>query len=236
MNYINSITPSQSSIIDFTVPFIVIPLVDVLLCKIFGTKSRWFQLHSVINGVIVYIIWDDVISLLANPLSNIRTIDSKIDSYFIMILHIYHAFIVERLSIMDSFHHLFFVGGGVIPSIVCYNSNLVRLAWFPTCGLPGCIEYFTLSLVKHNLISSLKQKRINAYIYNYVRFPITIYGPSLTYIAYKNGQIHDNNVITLIYFNLILFFNGAFYNRVTVENYALHKHLQFGRISSYHTL
>ena len=158
------------------------------------------------------------------------------DTYFIMMLHLYHFFIVKNITFMDCFHHMLFVGCGVLPSILYYNSNLVRLAWFPTCGLPGCIEYFTLSLVKHNLLCSLKQKRLNAYIYNYIRFPITVYGPSITYVAYKSNLLHGNNTFMLIYFNFILFFNGAFYNRVTIENYALHKHIKFGRISSYHSL
>jgi len=232
MNYLASVLPSQSSF-DFIMPLISIPTIDLLLCKIFGTKSRWFQLHSVINGVIVYIIFNDVYNLLSNPLKNIREVDSKIDSYFIMFLHIYHLFIVKQLTFMDYFHHILFVGMGVLPSIIYYNSNLIRLAWFPTCGLPGCIEYLSLSLVKHGKLESLKQKRLNSYVYNFIRYPITIIGPTITYIAYKNNLLHETNVFVLLYFNLILFFNGAFYNKVSIENYILHK---YKRSNSFHNL
>ena len=88
----------------------------------------------------------------------------------------------------------------------------------------GCIEYFTLALVKHDKLESITQKRLNSYIYNYIRYPVTVYGPTLTYIAYKNNLLQHTNPYMLIYFNFILFFNGAFYNKVTVENYILHKY------------
>lgn len=232
MKYLETIIPSQSSL-DFIIPFISIPTLDIILCKMFGTKSRWFQLHSLINGIIIYIIYYDVIYLLTNPLENIRDVTTKIDRYFIMVLHIYHLFIVNNLTLMDYFHHILFVGLGVVPSILYYNSNLVRFAWFPTCGLPGCIEYFTLALVKHGKLESIKQKRINSYIYNYLRYPLTIYGPTITYVAYKNNLLSETNPYMLVYFNFLLFFNGAFYNKVTVENYILHK---YKKNNSFHNL
>ena len=36
---------------DIFVPIIVIPGIDFLLCKMFGKKTQWFQLHSAINGI-----------------------------------------------------------------------------------------------------------------------------------------------------------------------------------------
>ena len=232
MKYFSLITPSQSSL-DFIVPFISVPTLDLLLCKTFGTKSRWFQLHSLVNGIIVYIIFDDIMNLFINPLANIRDVTSKMDNYFIMFLHIYHLFIVNNLTLMDYFHHILFVGLGVAPSILYYNSNLARMAWFPTCGLPGCIEYFMLALIKHEKLESIKQKRYNFYIYNYLRYPLTVYGPTITYVAYKNNLLPHTNPYMLVYFNFILFFNGSFYNKVAVENYILHK---YKKNNSFHNL
>jgi hypothetical protein len=232
MKYLTTIIQQQSSF-DFIIPFISIPALDLILCKTLGQKSRWFQLHSLINGIIVYIIFDDIYGLFMNPLSNIREINSKMDNYFIMFLHIYHLFIVNNLTFMDYFHHILFIGLGVAPAILFYNSNLVRLAWFPTCGLPGFIEYFMLALVKHGKLESIKQKRINSYIYNYLRFPLTVYCPTITYVAYKNNLLPQTNPYMLVYFNFILFFNGSFYNKVTVENYILHK---YRKNNSFHNL
>ena len=154
MNYYETIIPSKSYF-DFIIPFISIPIMDRILCIMFGTKSRWFQLHSLVNGIVVYIIWTDVINLFIDPLGNIRDSYSYIDRYFIIILHIYHMIVFKQLTRLDYFHHILFIGFGILPSLYFYNSNLIRLAFFPTCGLPGCIEYLTLSLVKHKKMEFL---------------------------------------------------------------------------------
>jgi hypothetical protein len=238
MNYLANIILSQTPLIEFITAIITIPIIDLVLCQIFGTKSRWFQLHSVVNGIIMFIILDDVVNIFSNPMVNIKDNNSKIDSFFIMILHIYHLFIVKQITLMDYFHHILFIGFGVIPSMIYYNNNLIRLAWLPTCGITGCIEYFTLSLVKHGKLESIKQKRINSYIYNYIRYPCTIIGPSFVYVMYKNNFLHVTNIFILIYFNCVLFFNGAFYNKITIENYILHKYKRnnsFNNLQGYHS-
>ena len=213
----------QDSVNDIVVPIMVIPGIDFLLCKFFGKKTRWFQLHSAINAIIVFIIWEDIIALFKNPLQNIEDTNSKIDTYFILFLHIYHFLIVNDLTTMDYFHHILFVGCGLLPTLLIQTCNIIRLAWLSTCGLPGVIEYFTLSLVKHNKMSNIKQKKIISYVYNYIRYPITIYCPTVTYIAYKENKLIDYNSYIILYINLMLFFNGAFYNKLTVENYIIHK-------------
>lgn len=213
---------------DILIPTILIPGIDFLLCKCFGNKTRWFQLHSAVNMVIVIIIYNDIINLFINPLENIQTINTQIDHYFILILHIYHFFITDKLSFMDYFHHILFVGGGLIPTLFIYNNNLVRLGWFAVGGLPGSIEYLTLSLVKHDKMCYINQKRITAYMYNYIRYPITIYCPTLTYIAYRENKLPDIiNPILLIYICFLLFFNGGFYNKLTIENYIIHNNRNY---------
>jgi hypothetical protein len=207
---------------DIMAPLIIIPSTDFILCKLFGTRSRWFQLHSIINLVIVYITYNDVFNLFINPLNSIKIVDSKIDYYFILWLHIYHIFI-GKLSFMDICHHLLFVGTGIIPCILCHSSNLIRIGSFTLCGLPGAIEYGTLSLVKHNKIKSITQKRIVSYIYNYFRYPITIYSSTLTYIAYIQGFKTNTDPRLILYVNLLLIINGSFYNKLTIENYMEHK-------------
>lgn len=219
----NLVYLKEDKIYDIIFPIVCIPGIDYILCRIIGNKTRWFQLHSAINGLIVLIVWKDVISLLKNPLENIRVSESKLDNYFILFLHIYHFLIVNNLTIMDYFHHLLFVGCGLIPTLLIRTCNIIRLAWISTCGLPGCIEYFTLTLVKHNKMSNIKQKQMMGYIYNYIRYPITIYCPTLTYIAYCENKLKDYNNYVILYINLILFFNGGFYNKLTIENYIIHK-------------
>ena len=214
------------SISDIIIPLISIPALDFMLCILFGIQTRWFQLHSVVNGIIVCIVYQDVISLYINPIANNGIMNSKLDCYYIIFLHIYHLFISSNLTFMDYFHHGLFIGGGCIPAFLFFNSNLVRLASFAGCGLTGCVEYFTLALVKHNKLKSLTQKKISSYMYNYVRYPLSLYSIMAIYIVYLYDTPQNINPYLLIYVNLIIFFNGAFYNKLTIENYIEHKNIK----------
>ena len=219
---------------DYVMPVITIPLTDLILCKIFGTKARWFQLHSVINIIITIIVWNDVYLLVINPTKNLNTMTSIMDFYYIVFLHIYHSLFFKNTK-MDYFHHILFVGLGTIPVYYLYDKNVIRLTTFVGCGLPGSIEYLTLSLVKNNRMKQIHQKRIMAYIYNYFRYPFSIFSTSMIYMLHNLGYTNIKN-ISISYIIILIFFNGGFYNRVTIENYALHKYIHYGRINSYHTL
>ncbi len=208
---------------DIIIPLISIPAIDLILCLFFGTKTRWFQLHAAINAVIVSIIYDDVIKLYINPIENQGTVTSQMDSYYIIFLHVYHLFISKNITFMDYFHHGLFIGAGFIPAFLFYTSNLIRLASFAGCGLTGCLEYTSLALVKHNKIAALTQKNFSSYLYNYVRYPLSLYSMMAIYLVYSQDTTQTTNPILLTYINLIIFFNGAFYNKLTIENYITHK-------------
>ena len=214
---------NKNTITNIIIPVVSIPTIDMFLCCIFGYKSRWFQLHSAINAIIVLTIYQEVIELFINPIVNNKTEISKIDSNYIILLHTYHLIIAKKLTYMDIFHHILFVGFGLVPTYIFFNNNLIKLVSFSTCGLTGCIEYFMLSLVKHEKMSSLQQKYINSYIYNYIRYPLTMYTVVSTYISYiTNPDIMEYPGL-LLYINLLLFVNGSYYNKITIENYIEHK-------------
>uniref|UniRef100_A0A6C0AXA6 TLC domain-containing protein n=1 Tax=viral metagenome TaxID=1070528 RepID=A0A6C0AXA6_9ZZZZ len=222
MNYVtNSIINNISS--DIIIPLLSIPTIDLLLCRLFGTKSRWFQLHSAINGIITYIIWSDVYLLVINPIKNINIMISIMDYYYIVFLHIYHSLFFKNTK-MDYFHHIVFVAFGIIPIYIIYDKNIIRLTTFVGCGLPGCIEYLTLTFVKNNKLSQINQKRIMSFIYNYFRYPFSIYSISMIYIIHILGYTNNINNLSIVYIMSLIFFNGGFYNKITIENYILHKY------------
>ena len=209
---------------EIIIPIIAIPSIDLLLCFLFGVKARWFQLHSAINIVIVGIIFDDVVKLYRNPIYNNHDIDSKLELTYIMTLHIYHLLISKNITFMDYCHHLLFVGFACLPAYIFYNNNLLRLSVFATCGLTGSIEYFMLALVKHNRLTSIKQKMYNTYIYNYLRYPFSMYSVIAIYISsLYNPEIIGNYPMLLLFMNLTILLNGSFYNKLAIENYIEHK-------------
>jgi len=200
----------------------VIPFTDFVLIKLFGSTARWFQLHSAINFLISYLIRDDIYSFIFYPLYAIKVnTDFKV-VYYIIYLHSYHFFI-KKLQLIELIHHVLFVFMGVLPCIFFWNYNIINLWILSGCGLPGAIEYFMLSLVKKDMLSCKRQKYISANINNYMRLPITMYGLSLTYIAYMEKIIYCNSIF-LIYICILIYTNGTFFNKVAIENYIKYKY------------
>ena len=197
-----------------------IPLLDLGLCLAYNKKARWFQLHAAVNFVILTIIYEDVISLIANPL-NIRYIDNPVEIYYIFYLHIYHM-IMFKNTVMDYFHHIVFVLFGALPVYYFYNYSTIRLSTFVGCGLPGLIEYTTLSLVKNEKMSAVNQKMLISNIYNYFRYPFTIFSASAIYIANQNlyTNIPDKSILFVV---LMIFLNGSYFNKLTIENSIYHR-------------
>ena len=125
---------------------------------------------------------------------------------------------------MDYCHHILFIGFACLPAYIFYNNNLLRLSVFATCGATGSIEYFMLALVKHNRLTSIKQKMYNTYIYNYLRYPFSMYSVIAIYISsLYNPEIIGNHPVLLLFMNLTILLNGAFYNKLAIENYIEHK-------------
>jgi len=210
------------NIVDVANVIISVPLIDYLLINILGKRARWFQLHCVVNLLITYLIKDDIYYFIFRPLSSIKDIDSYLPIYYIVYLHSYHFFI-KKLYLIELVHHILFVFMGVFPCIFFWKNNLINLWVLSGCGFPGAIDYFTLSLVKNNMLSIWNQKYISSMVNNYLRLPISIYGLTITYAAYMENII-EADIYFLIYVCLLIYINGTFFNKLAIENYIKYKY------------
>ena len=203
---------------------------DILLLLLFRSKGRWFQLHALVNLIIVINILPELINIINHQIySNIN----YIPSYYILILHIYHVLTFNNLKLIDYFHHILFVGFGIIPNILITQSNQSCLAYIACMGIPGIIEYTSLALYKNNYINLLDQRKLIAFIYNYFRYPLCVFGVTLNYINYKNSKLIDNFYLT-VHLNVLLFINGALFNYLTINSYCEHKNkLKISNIITY---
>ena len=208
-----------SKYIDVLIPVTTLPLLDILLCSMISNKSRWFQLHAVINLIIVSIIWKDVNNYYMYLFDAIKDKESDLDNCFIIVLHVYHCLFFTNLTRLDYFHHLLFVIMGVLPSLILIKTNIIKLLTFTGCGLPGLIEYTSLVLMKHDYLRVLQQKNINSYMYVYFRNPLAMFNLSFIYISYINGYLANESPYILLYVMTLTYFNATFYNKLAVENY-----------------
>ena len=197
-------------------PLLVIPLSDFILINFFGKKGRWFQLHSLINFIITFQIKNDVLLFLINPLQGISLINNIKPLIYISYLHSYHFFI-KKVYFIELFHHILFVFLGALPCIFLWNNNLISLWIFSGCGLPGAIDYFFLTLFKNDIINVNKQKQITAFINNYFRMPMNIYGLTVSYIARKENIIQCNDYF-FTYILILIYLNGTIFNQMSIES------------------
>ena len=196
-------------------------LYDKTLIYLFGNKARWFQLHCFINLIISINIFPEFLNISSQNISSYLTFDNNIVSYnssfYIIALHLYHMLNFRNLTFYDYFHHILFVGLGVVPSFLFLKTNQYVMAYIACAGIPGIFEYGSLSLYKNDKISLLTQKRINSYLYIYFRYPLCVYGVTINYINY-NYNLKDNLFITL-YLNFLLYLNGSLFTFLTLYSY-----------------
>ena len=197
--------------------------IDIFLCLIFSNKSRWYQLHTSANILVTKEIIYDVYNLYFYPEISYAEEVSIIPSLYIIIIHIYHILFFKDLKNMDYFHHILFVNFGVLPCLLFIKSKQSYLAYIACFGIPGIFEYFLVSLQKNNKISFIKQKQLNSYMYICFRHPLCIIGIFNNILAYKNGYLNDNFLLTC-YLNSLLYLNGTLFNYLTLSSYITAKH------------
>lgn len=195
-------------------------LLDLFLLFLFGFKTRWFQLHALINFYICYLVYDDLLFILNDPLTSINQYGSRKPGYYAISLHIYHIIAFKKLTKMDYIHHILSVFIGGIPSHIFYDSKLLNFGYFFGCGLPGGITYILLILVKNNKINKLTEKKITSYLNQYIRSPGILAFAFYEYIRYRSN-INDN-INKYISINIILscIWNSCYFNYDSIYNYA----------------
>ena len=194
-------------------------LIDYILRLLIGDKARWYQIHVIGNSMVLYHILNDTIQLYIDPLSNYKELDNNYASYIILTMHIHHI-IFFKLNKMDYFHHILFILLGVLPTIFLVNTNQIYMGYIACSGIPGIIEYSAMTLYKNNYISLLKQKKIIMFIYNFIRYPMCIYGFTINLLSrnYNNILLRDNIYISM-YINFLLYLNGSIFNLMSIESY-----------------
>jgi hypothetical protein len=204
---------------------LVLYVYDKSLCYILGKKARWYQLHCLINFLITLETLPTVLNMLIEPKTGYKLIDNDLSNSMCIAMHIYHVFISEKMGLYDWLHHILFVGFGVIPGMIYINSNQLYLHKIACSGIPGIIEYGSLTLYKNDKLSKINQKFINTIMYVYFRLPLCIFGATMNYLAYKNGLIKDPLWIT-VYVNFLLYLNGVVFTYLTFDSYGRTKYLK----------
>lgn len=174
---------------------------------------RWFFIHFVSNLFVTINSIPDLIQIIKDPfysLNNKWNVYSYNTFYISVITHLYHI-IFFNLTKADRLHHFLMVL--IAGSIEYYKKSIISpAALFFITGLPGCIDYFLLFLVKLNKIQKKTEKIIYLYLSAYLRCPgacvISVIG---LYNIKNEFYISNFNGLISLLSCILVFWNGHYY-------------------------
>lgn len=197
-------------------------------------NCKWFSIHSIGNFFICLYSINDVIKTLYDPVNSLNyNYDYSMNPVFITItLHLYHIlapWFFRKLRIDDIVHHILFAFGLGFICLIYRFGYVQNFVIFFLTGLPGCIDYFLLTLVKLNLINKIVEKKINVHINNWLRGPGCVIGATFIYVSnitLKNNKPNFGNLTA----TFIIFLNGQYYSKQMIENYTYYKTINNNQI------
>jgi hypothetical protein len=184
--------------------------------KLFLTKARWFILHFIANAIVCYATFNDVISIVTDPLNN--QFREHTAGNVIMALHLYHMLMFKNIQFIDWVHHIV-----MMTILICTYSYqegiyVANYNMFFLSGLPGGIDYLLLTLVKYDVISKLREKYINSKLNVWIRGPGIIVGAYLLFLQWIKGLI-SAPVYILVFILAGLLWNAQFFTERIISNY-----------------
>ena len=190
--------------------------IDKSCCSILGEVARWVQLHCVINIIVMYLSFSEMVEVFYEPLCSIELSSNKNVLLLITSLHVYHTMFF-KLSMIDFFHHILslFIW---TPFALNLNIKLLSMSYFIGCGLPGAIDYGALTLVKHKKMNKLTEKYLNSLLNLYIRIPGGIIASYLFFIY------HEYNYI-MVLLSMTMYMNVLYFGQLAITNYWHHAHL-----------
>ena len=222
-------------IYSFMICNLILFLFDVVICKkIFKLKrgtgggARWFVVHSFCNTLIVYYGYQDMLKMFVDPVSIIyeNNISSINPTAYSISLHFYHTVGYHSdFTFVDWLHHgiMYLI---TIPLLLLQNPTPITNANFCfITGIPGCIDYLLLALVKIDVIESQTEKSINRYLNVWIRAPGIFWVTAMGYVYAFQQRANNTNYTESQFYGLMIIlltnYWNAFYflERVVASHY-----------------
>lgn len=205
--------------------FLQFCLADRLLSRYTSLDGIYYLLHSVHNGAIVYLTFDEVVNSLTDY-SYIQTSQKNILALqLVFALHFYHIAIYWRKFRFDDWlHHILMIGIALPLGTYVDSKALLGYSLFFTTGLPGGIDYFLLFLTRNGWLFKGYEKQINSWLNVWVRSPGCISHATLS-ILYMSSQeqVYSLDWFLAMIIASLIFWNGQYFMRQIVENYTVEK-------------
>lgn len=192
--------------------------------------NPYYLVHTIHNAFIVYYTLPDVIHTITDY-KHIHTYPTNMTAILLCFaLHIYHtALYYKKFRKDDWLHHILMICFALPIPLIYESHTLIGYSLFFTTGLPGGIDYALLFAVRNNLLNKMTEKKINSWLNTWVRSPGCISHATVVAITIFS-QYSKSSTLPLDFFlqlmpALLVFWNGQYFMRQVVEDYAIQNHL-----------
>ena len=199
-------------------------LIDRGLSKYTNLDGIYYLIHSLHNAAIILLTEEEVYKSLTDFTYVQNSPKNIIALQCVFALHFYHLIIYWRKFRYDDWlHHLLMIGIGLPIGWITESNSLLGYSLFFTTGLPGCIDYFLLFLVRNFWISRETEKKVNAYLNTWIRSPGCVSHATLS-ILLISSKLKPYSVDWFLgcIATLLTFWNGQYFMRQVVENNILY--------------
>jgi hypothetical protein len=196
----------------------------------FIAKSNWqnpyYAVHSIHNAAIVAVTSPDVYNTFTDLHGLTKYETNWLAVQLCLALHFYHiALYWQKFRSDDWLHHLLMIGVAI--PIGCYLQahTLMGFSLFFTTGLPGCVDYLMLFLVRNQQLPKYTEKYVNTLLNVWIRSPGCQAMAALT-VAYtlSNPTQQEQQSPFLTYLSvipaLLNYWNGQYFMQQVVEDQA----------------
>lgn len=199
--------------------------IDLLVAGRF--KGRYFALHTIVNVLVIALSVLDTLEFFGmdNPLKSVTCLGgrsqcgSKGPIALTASLHFWHMFAYD-LKPIDWVHHLpaltFTFVGLYFPFGPILNYSLLCAFM----GVPGCIDYALLTLVKQGKVAPRVEKDLNQSLNVWLRCPCAVIAG---YLQLVDPLVHGDQYLHLVHRLVVLLsgvhsvWNGCFFMYRTVD-------------------
>jgi hypothetical protein len=209
-----------SELTNISIIFSSFCILDRALNHFTSLDGIYYLLHSLHNGVIIYLTGQEVINTLTDFNYILSSSKNMLALECVFALHLYHLVIYWRKFRMDDWlHHILMIGIALPIGWIANSKSLLGYSLFFTTGLPGGIDYALLFLNRNNWLNRNTEKAINAWLNTWIRSPGCISHATLTLMLISVDTIMFSYMWWYgIIAATLTFWNGQYFMRQIIEN------------------
>lgn len=194
---------------------------NLLKIKEIHHNMRWFFIHFMVNLIISFYGFRDLVDCFSDPLyCGVKkwSKQSQFSVITVFTAHCYHMIIFYKYLKYDEWFHHIVWGLFLFPLMYIYSQTKLAVVavWFLS-GLPGGIDYFLLWLVKLRLLKKQIEKRVYLFITLFFRSPGCLLVVFIHLLFDNSSNIFER--IIKYYLCILVILNSQYYTYVTIKDY-----------------